>query len=119
MRKGITYSCVLYLSCASGVWASGAFTNLNFESASLVPIPGDPYGSVYFSPALPGWSGFSGTNQLSAALHDNLFLDSTGIAILDSNWQPPIQGNYTIFLEAGLELYSGPQVPADATQDPP
>jgi len=102
-------------------WASGLqaqpFQNLDFEDATLVPIPGDPYNRVDFSLALPGWSGFSGTNQLNAALYDNIFLDSTGIGIMDSNFAflgGVIQGNYTVFLEAGDQLGGG-TVPASAS----
>jgi hypothetical protein len=110
MRKGIVCSILLYLSYTS-VLRAQAFQNLDFESATLVPIPGDPYNRVDFSSALPGWSGFSGTNQLNAALYDNIFLDSTGIAIFDANFPNNpnfvIQGNYTVFLEAGLSLFPG------------
>lgn len=106
MRNGIVCSLLLYLSCASGLRAQ-PFQDLDFESATLVPISGDPYNRVYFSLALPGWSGYSGANQLSAALYDNMFLDSTGIGIFDTNaiFVPLggtlIDGEYTAFLEAG------------------
>lgn len=120
MRKGVVSSLLLYLSCASGLWAQ-AFQNLDFESATLVPIPGDPYNSVYFTLALPGWSGFTGTNQLGAALYDNMFLDSAGIAILDSNFgvnpNLVIQGNYTVLLQSGASLFpSGGAADASLSQ---
>jgi hypothetical protein len=110
MRKGLICSLLLYLSCASALWAQ-AFQNLDFESATVVPISGDTYNRVYFSLALPGWSGFSGTNQLSGAPYDNIFLDSAGIAILDSNFAVNpnlvIQGNYTVLLQSGDSLFPG------------
>lgn len=117
MRRRIGYSLVLYLACASSLWAQSAFTNLDFESARLVPIPNDPYGSVYLSTASPGWRAFSGTNQMNSALYDDMFLDSTGIAIVDANSPVGglIQGNCTVVLQAGNEITSGPSVPADAS----
>ena len=39
----------------------GTFQNLNFEAAHNLPSPG---GSVATANALPGWSAFSGTDQL-------------------------------------------------------
>jgi hypothetical protein len=114
VRKKFVCYLLLYLSSASGLWAE-AFQDLDFESATLVPISGDPFNRVDFSMVLPGWNGFSGTNQLNAALYDNVFLDSTGIGIIDTNAPASvttyisgvvIQGNYTAFLEAGLQLGS-------------
>jgi hypothetical protein len=114
------FALALCLICVTGPRGQAAFINLDFESASLEPIPDDPYSRVYFSPALPGWNGLSGTNQLSAALYDNIFLDSTGIAIFDTNTNQfyngsgVIKGNYSVFLEAGVQLGSS-SIPADAS----
>ena len=121
MRKGIVCFLLLYLGCECGLWAQG-FQNLDFESATLDPIPGDTYNRVYFNLALPGWSGFSGTNQLSAALYNSIFLDSTGIAIFDTNASfiplggQLIDGDYTVFLEAGSQLGAGPSANALLSQ---
>jgi PEP-CTERM motif-containing protein len=105
---------LLCLVCTS-VLRGQAFQNLDFESATLVPIPGDSLNRVYFSLAFPGWNGFSGTNQQSAVLHDAHFLDSTGILIMDSNYPSLfIQGNYAATLEAGVQLGSS-TTPADAS----
>ena len=85
------------------------FQNLDFESATLIPIPGDPYGSVQFVAAFPGWTGYIGTNQVSAALYNRALLDSSGIAIIDSGWQHDlgaaagvIEGSYSAILQAGV-----------------
>ena len=90
----------------------GSFQNLGFESASLVPIPGDPYGRVQFAPAFPGWTGLVGGAQQTAALYNNWFLDTSGITILDHGWSSatlgalgvtgPLAGNYSALLQAGL-----------------
>jgi hypothetical protein len=107
MRKGIVCALVLYLGCSSIGWAQ-TFQNLDFEAATLVQT-----GSGFsFTNALPGWSGFSGTNQLNAVLYNTIFLDSTGIAIFDTNASfvplggQLIDGDYTVFLEAGVQLGS-------------
>jgi hypothetical protein len=104
------------LSLAQLGFAQG-FVNLGFESATLVPVPGDPYGSVQFAQAFPGWAGTAGGIPLSGALTNNVFLNQAGISIIDHNWTnsagykngggyPPIgeliQGHYTAILYSGL-----------------
>ena len=42
------------------------FINLNFESAVLVPILGNPYGDVQFGPAFPGWSAYYNSTSFSS-----------------------------------------------------
>jgi len=101
--------------------AQGTFQNLGFESALLVPIPGDPYGRVQFTPAFPGWTGYVGSSSLqSAALYNSVFLDSSGISIIDQSWQHylgsspgVIEGSYIAILQAGFPL--GAFTPADTT----
>ena len=46
--------CLAALSFTGKVQCQGAFQNLGFESATLVPIPGDSYGRVQFAKAFPG-----------------------------------------------------------------
>jgi hypothetical protein len=100
----------LLLSVA-GAEGQGTFQNLDFESAVLVPVPGDPYGGVAFGPAFPGWTVYIGGAPLDAAwypnaLYNNEFLDSSGISIFDHNFAygSVIQGNYTALLQAGMDL---------------
>ena len=95
----------------------GTFQNLGFESASLVPIPGDLYGRVQFAAAFPGWTGAVGSVQQTAAFYNSAFLDSSGISIIDQGWPAllgnagVISGNFTAILQAGLGLSSG--IPAN------
>jgi len=103
MKKGIACSLLLYLSFTSLIWAQ-PFQNLDFESANLVSVPTDPYNRDYFDLAFPGWSGFTGTNQLNAVLHDGIFLDSAGISIFDANPSFLIDGSYTVLLQSGNPL---------------
>src|SRR2546423_8508195 len=89
-----------------------AFQNLGFGSATIVPIQGDPYGSVLFAPAFPGWTGTIGGVPQTSALYNNLFLDSSGIGILDQGWPfafaGVIEGGFTAVLQAGLGPGSQP-----------
>jgi len=86
--------------------ASGQdFQNLDFESATLVPVPGDPYNGVQFAPAFPEWTQTIAGAIDTNALYNNIFLDSAGIAIIDhtSSWSGRvIEGDYTAILESGL-----------------
>jgi hypothetical protein len=115
----------LLLGVALPVQGQSTFQNLGFESASLIPIPADPYGRVQFAPAFIGWTGYVGSVQQSAALYNNEFLDTSGISIIDHGWSAPfgapggvIQGNYTALLQAGVGgnsiMSQTGQVPADA-----
>ena len=102
------------------VGSSQGFVNLNFESASLVPVPGDPYGSVQYPQAFPGWTETVVGGISTNALYNNVFLDSAGITIIDHNWTNVsyipgglIQGNYTAILQSGLGYTTNGAAPAD------
>lgn len=96
--------------------AQGTFQNLDFESAVILPVPGDPYGRVQFAPAFPGWTGSLGTNQQDLALFNNLFIGTAAIALLGPGWSGTdiIAGNYTAVLQAGSDP-SGSITPVDAS----
>lgn len=116
MRLAGFYSYILLGTLAAN--AQGTFQNLGFESVSTIPIPGDAYGRVQFSPALPGWTGYIGGVVETKALYDNQFLDSSGIGILEQHsiFAQPINGNYTALLEAGFGLLSGQPAAAELSQ---
>src|SRR5678816_4063715 len=61
---------LILLGTACLSFSQGTFENFGFESASLVPIPGDPYQRVQFNAALPGWTGYAGTNPQNAVLYN-------------------------------------------------
>jgi len=114
--------CLLSISPLAN--AQGTFQNLGFESATIVPIPGDPYGRVQFAPAFPGWTGALGGIPQGGALYNSVFLDSAAISILDQGWNSVsnnfpqtrgglITGSFTPVLIAGLG--DPMQQPADAT----
>jgi hypothetical protein len=49
-----------------------SFTNLNFESAQIVPVSTNANGSINIATAnaLPGWAAFAGITQLSLIAYD-------------------------------------------------
>lgn len=119
MKTPRTLFLCLIIFCAHTFAQAQGFINLNFESATLVPVPGDLYNRVQFAQAFSGWTGTVGGVQQTLALSNNVYLDSAGIAIIDHNWTnsaayknggfyPPvsglIQGNYTAILMSGLDL---------------
>lgn len=59
MRLNIVILVVLLLRGSMALGQS-TFQNLDFETAQLVPIPGDPNRAVQFTAAFPGWSGYVG-----------------------------------------------------------
>lgn len=73
---------LLVLLAASSSLAQGTFQNLDFESATIVPIPGSDPPLVDFASAFPGWTGYAGS-VASGALYNRIFLDSSGFSIMD------------------------------------
>lgn len=112
------FTATLVVAAECVTCGQGTFQNLGFESASIVPIPGDPYGRVQFSPAFPGWTGYVGPAQATAALYNSYFLGTSAISILNNGWPYPfggvIEGNYTVLLQAGVIEDPNPS-PADTT----
>lgn len=110
-------ACAIWISSSVTAVGQGTFQNFGFESASVSPIPSDPYGRIQCGPAFPGWTGYVGDTLETAALHNNIFNDSSGISLLDSGWPFPfggvIEGNFTVVLQAGFAL--GTFEPADTS----
>jgi hypothetical protein len=96
-----TFYSILLCSLAPNATAQPPFQNLDFESATFVPIPGDPHERVQFAPALPGWTGYLGGVPQSLALHNVTFISVEAIGVLDAAWPNGglIQGNYSAFLQ--------------------
>lgn len=93
----------------------GTFQNLDFESAVLVPLAGDPLGRVQFAAAFPGWTGYVGANLQTLADHNNRSLSASGIAIVGPDYPSPnhLQGHFY------AELYiafPGPATPVALNQ---
>ena len=108
---------VAFLVADIGLAASAqSFTNLDFENTTLIPLTGDPYNRLQFGPALPGWTGYCGTNVQTAVNYDTQFLDSAGISILDTNYTVMggiLHRRYCVLLQTGANL-DGPGAVATA-----
>lgn len=95
----------MLLATALSVHCQGTFQNLDFESATLSPVPAGQFGGeVSITAALPGWSGEIGDTPVSQVLQNNSTTGAASIDILGPNWggNPGIiDGNYSVFLQAG------------------
>lgn len=99
----------LALASPSLAHAQGTFQNLDFENGTFIPIPGDPYGRVEFSAAMPGWTGYVGTNQIDWILYNGLFFGTAGIGIWDAA-HPAFglpHGQYYLLLQNGTQFPNG------------
>jgi hypothetical protein len=106
------------LLSAAGAVGQGTFQNLGFESANLSPVPAGQYGGSVFSlDAIPGWTGFLGTNQVTQVLQNNYTLGVASIDIIGPDWSfgGIIEGQYTVVLQPGLGPFED-NVSASITQ---
>lgn len=118
MKLPNTIRCIFLWFLLAGSAFGQDFVNLDFESATLVPVGG---GSQYvqFAQAFPGWteaiSGAFNTN----ALYDSMYLDSAGVCLIDTKANSlataVIDGSYTALLQSGLGYSNGFGFPTDAT----
>ena len=118
-RTFITFASLA--ACIS--FGQGRFQNLNFESAVIVPIPGDPLNRVQFGPAFPGWTGYLGAGQAGSALYNNATLNSSSLSLFDTNSLSlsPLAGSFTPLLQGSsltfdvdVSLAQTGLVPADS-----
>ena len=101
-----------------GAAAQGNFQNLGFESATLVPVPGQPP-FYYFAQAFPGWTDYVGGVREGLTVYNTLAMSTSGFSIIDHSFTNPfgepgglISGNFTAVLMSGI---SGVSQPSDAT----
>src|SRR6266404_6353367 len=76
------------LACTTlSIHAQGSFQNLDFESANLSPVPSGQFGGEVSSvDAVPGWTCFLGTTQITQVLQNNLTLGNASIDVLGPDW---------------------------------
>jgi hypothetical protein len=102
VRSATAFAILLSVAVAH---AQGTFQNLNFESASLTPVPAGQYGGfVPIGSALPWWTGYSqtpGTNEVAQVLQNNLTLGVASIDILGPFWSGGgiLEGQYSVTLQ--------------------
>lgn len=92
------------------LFAQGTFQNLDFESASLSPTPPGQYGGpVSITAALPGWTGYLGTTQISSVQQNNFALGDASIDVVGPApaWGV-IEGSYSVDLQAGANPLNAP-----------
>ncbi len=110
-----TWCCAISISLIRGASAQ-SFVNLDFEDATYVPDPSGrfyPY-SVYASDAIPGWTGYLGTTQVTDVLFGSYTL---GEASIDITGSYVIEGQYSVVLQPGVDPFgSGKDVSASISQ---
>jgi len=111
MKKGRPFAAFLVLLlCTLSAKAQGTFQNLNFEAATLSPSTSALYVSA--ASALPGWSAYLGTTLQTEIYQNGYTTGAQSIDIFGPNYQSVgpqspqnqgiIDGNYTVFLQAGF-----------------
>ncbi len=111
-QKAFALAAGILMCVTLSAQAQGTFVNLKFESANLSPIPYGQFGGYVSSlDAIPGWTCFLGTNQVTQVLQNNLTLGNASIDILGPNWNfggiGIIEGQYTVVLQPGRGPNSG------------
>lgn len=102
------------------------FQNLNFESATLSPVPPSPSDLVSITAALPGWTAYLGAVQQSQAYQDTYGHGAAEIDIFGPSYPAAgpspgdnpgtIDGNYSVFLQAGFDETTQTLVSASIAQ---
>ena len=80
----------------------GTFQNLDFEAARVVFVATDVYSFIATLNALPGWTAFSGTNQLSVVAFNPGGMVVEPVGLYGSDAPVVIGGSFSLGLEAGL-----------------
>src|SRR5215831_12619852 len=96
----------VFLVSALSACGQGAFQNLDFESASVVFV--DPPIGIDAASALPGWTAYNGTTQLTEIPYNN-----GGYVGLEQNNSFVLDGNFSVALGGGSISQTG-LIPADA-----
>jgi hypothetical protein len=93
----------------------GTFQNLNFESAD---VPSSPlvlgFNYVPIGSALPGWTGYLGSDQQTQVLYNSPLNSTASIILIGPTWNGSdvglfngvgiIDGNYSVDLQTGASL---------------
>ncbi len=86
--------------------AQGTFQNLGFESATLIPVAGDPQGAVQFAPAFPSWLGYINGVLQTKTIPNGIPIGNPGetpfIAIMTPPGWGGWQGNYAVGFAAAM-----------------
>lgn len=122
-REKLTIGAILLTHFALPLSAQSVFQNLNFENA-VTPLIIDEFKEVATSDAVPGWTVYSRTGlPASRMFFDTVSLGDPRVSLQssDSIWGPPIQGHFTVLLQAAnfgfttVAIGQVGQIPADAS----
>lgn len=95
---------IIWLSAAivatSSAFGQGTFQNLDFESARVVFVASPYHTEIVATNALPGWSAFSGANQLSTIFYNEPRFFPP-VALWGTNPPIVIGGNFSVMLSGG------------------
>jgi hypothetical protein len=108
---------VLYLSialAATSAQGQDTFQNLDFQAAQLTFESSNSI-EIATSNALPGWSAFSGTSQLSAVPYFNGSAFAYAVALVGTN-AFNVDGNFATFLSQGGSVGSDIYGPGSISQ---
>jgi hypothetical protein len=96
---------IILLSISSR--AQTPFQNLGFESSQVADVYDPSHIFTPFSQALPGWTGYFGTNLANQAVVNTVSLGKYNISILGHNAlvYGPIAGNWSAVIQAGFEPF--------------
>ena len=96
--------------------AQSTFQNLGFESATVPDLPAGQYGGyVSSTQAIPAWTVYLGTDQVTQVLQNNITLGTAAVGLLGPNWTASmgigfvggiIESNYSVVLQAGQDPFS-------------
>jgi hypothetical protein len=92
--------------------AQDAFHNLNFEQATVTASGPEPYPNfVPIGSALPGWTAYLGTQQITQVGYNSPTLSVATVCLIGTTWNTSdvqdygfgiIDGNYSVDLETGI-----------------
>ena len=116
MNKTLIFLVSAAMVCAAPSSHGQNFTDLNFESAQIIPASTNTDGSINIATAnaLPGWNALFGTNQLPLIPYDQSHGGiAPAVSLLGGSQDPPIDGNFDISLHGGSIVQTA-MVPANA-----
>jgi hypothetical protein len=109
--KYINWLFVLSLCTSAYTTHAQSFVNLNFESASVPPSGVAPPDYVPIGSALPGWSAYLGTQQITQVGYNTPTLGTAIVSLIGPTWNSSdtstyltgiIDGNYSVDLQTGV-----------------
>ncbi len=115
--KGIQLIAVVYAMVISTPWVNGqGFINLGFESAKIIPVSTNGDGSVNVATtnALPGWTAWYITHQLTVIPYN-----ATGASLLPfvglfGSDAAILSGNFDVYLKQGSSISQTGLIPTNA-----